>query len=84
MPKTNPLVSDIHSLYIRSTLHHLIYAFIEGAQWTLPSLSKKDAAEAFLKRFSAFVGEYTSKDVIDIYDAVNRDILNRNGKKGPQ
>lgn len=81
MPKSNPLVSDIHALYARSVIHTLIYGYIRGAQRMLPSVSKKEAAIAFMHDFETFVDGYTEKDVTDIWDSVNRDILNKHGKK---
>ena len=83
MPKENPLTTEIHSLYKRQAVHTLIYGFIQGVQWSLPSVSKKEAAEAFIKRFAGHT-DYDAKQVILIYDEVNRDILNKNGKEKPQ
>lgn len=77
MPKTNPLINDIHAIYARQAIHVMVFAFVRGAQRMAPSISKKEAAEAFLVEFTNEAQDYDVKEVINIFDSINRDILNK-------
>lgn len=80
MPKEHPAITDIETIYKRQTIHLLIYGFIQGVQWAQPSISKREAATAFIKRFADHVAGIEEKEIMNTYDLINRDILNKNGK----
>lgn len=79
MPKEHPAISDIQAIYKRQTIHNLIYGFIQGVQWAQPSVSKREAATAFIKRFADHVPGLEEKEIMNVYDNVIRELFNKNG-----
>lgn len=81
VPKTNPVLNEISNLYKRNTFHILLYGFISGVQWSLPSLTKKEAAEMFLKRFSIAEGTLDTQTILTTYDRIHLDVIDAEREK---
>lgn len=75
MPKTSPALTEIGKLYQRSFLNALMYGFISGVQWSLPSVQKKEAAEMFLKRFKIAKHVMSVDVVLATYDKMHKEVL---------
>lgn len=80
MPKDNPITREIPNLYKKQALHLVIYGFMTGVQWSLPSLTKKEAAEMFLKRFK--YEDLNVSDIITSYDRTHKEALNAEKSNG--
>lgn len=74
MSKPNPLTTEVPKLYQRGAVHLLIYGFMNGVQWAQPGISKKEAAEAFIKRFAPVLDNYGPNEVTAIYDQLNQEL----------
>lgn len=82
MSKDNPALNEIPNLYKKQALHLIIYGFITGVQTALPSITRKEAAEMYLKRFR--IKELDSRHVERIHERLNADALDlerTNGKE---
>jgi hypothetical protein len=81
VPKENPTTKEIPNLYKRQAIHLLLYGFISGVQWTMPSLTKKEAAEMFLKRFTIAKDDISIEDIITTYNRIHKDAINAEREK---
>lgn len=81
MAKENPALKEIPNIYKNQALHLLIYAFITGVQHALPSITKKEAACMFLKRFDVDPN-YDVKSIVTAFDRTRQDAMDNEKTNG--
>lgn len=74
MPRGENL-SEIPALFKRNTFHLLLYGFITGVQHSLPSVTKEEAAQMFLKRFKITPDAYDTQTIVTTYNRINKEII---------
>ena len=73
MSKDNGVTNEIEKIYKRQAFHLLLYGFVQGVQWSTPSITRTEAITAFFKRFKIF--NYSINDALVTYNRVNADII---------
>jgi hypothetical protein len=74
VPKSNPATSEIPNLYKRQAVHLLLYGFMTGVQWSVPSITKRESAQAFLKRYD-LEEQYSIDDLLNTYNRIHKDFI---------
>ncbi len=72
MSKGNDITNEIEKLYRRQAFHLLLYGFVQGVQWSTPSITRSEAIHAFLKRFKIF--KYSQADATTTYVRIDKDM----------
>jgi hypothetical protein len=72
MSKGNEITNEIERIYRRQAFHLLLYGFVQGVQWSTPSVTRGEAIQAFLKRFKIF--NYSQSDAMTTYSRVDEDM----------
>lgn len=85
MPKELPYLEEfIPHLYKRKTIDIMVFVFIDTYQFVHPSVTIKDAALAFLKRYKISEDLFCLKSITQSYERTKKDYYDAERKHGQE
>lgn len=79
--KNNYLEGVIPFFYRRQIIDVMIHTFITAYQTAFPSITKTEAAEAFMRKYNITADLYDVKSIITAYDRTNKDLIDASKKE---
>lgn len=85
MPKQQPYLENfVPHLYQRQQLDVMIFAFIDAYKFAFPSITTKEAAQAFLKRYKIAEDLYYWRDIVTTYHRTLKDFTDAERQRNQQ
>ena len=75
MPKISKTESTIQKFYRRSSLHQLMFGFVQGVRATLHTVPVKQAIRMFMEQYDLTDDDYNADSALVIFDRMQKELF---------